>query len=48
MTAPVDTGCLWVKPITTTAAERKAMTRETKQEIAVHNEMYDKKCGSLK
>lgn len=38
---------MWVKPITTTAAERKVMTRQTKQEIAAHNELYDLKCGVL-
>lgn len=48
MTVPVDTVCAWVKPITTTAAERNVMTRQTKLEIAAHNEMYDLKCGVLK
>jgi hypothetical protein len=33
-----------VKPITTTAADRKAMNRQTKEEIAAHNELYDLKC----
>lgn len=44
MIAPGDSGCLWIKPITTTATERKVMTRETKIQIAEHNEMYDLKC----
>ena len=44
----IDTACSWVKPITTTAAERKVMTRQTKQEIAAHNELYDLKCGVLR
>lgn len=44
----VDTACSWVNPITTTAAERKVMTRQTKQEIAAHNELYDLKCGVLR
>jgi len=41
---PIDTACSWVKPITTTAADRKAMNRQTKEEIAAHNELYDLKC----
>lgn len=41
----IDTSCAWVKPITTTAAERKVMTRQTKEEIAAHNDMWDLKCG---
>ncbi len=41
----IDTSCAWLKPITTTAAERKVMTRQTKEEIATHNEMYDLRCG---
>ncbi|AFV50637.1 Rz-like spanin [Pseudomonas phage AF] len=41
----IDTSCTWVKPITTTAAERKVMTRQTKEEIAAHNDMWDLKCG---
>ncbi len=40
-----DTACMWVKPITTTAAERKVMTRQTKEEIAAHNDLWELKCG---
>ncbi len=44
-TVVIDTACAWTKPITTTAAERKVMTRQTKEEIATHNDMWDYKCG---
>jgi hypothetical protein len=44
-TVLVDTSCYWVKPITTTAAERKVMSRDTKEQIATHNDLYDQKCG---
>lgn len=44
-TVYVDSACVWVKPITTTAEERKAMTRQTKEEIAAHNDLWDLKCG---
>lgn len=43
-TVYVDSSCMWVKPITTTAEERKVMTRQTKEEIAAHNDLYDLKC----
>lgn len=45
-TVLVDTACYWVKPITTTAAERKVMTRNTKEQIAAHNDLYDQKCAN--
>jgi len=34
-----------VKPITTTAEERKVMTRHTKEQIAALNDLWDLKCG---
>lgn len=40
----VDTGCMWVKPISTTAQDRKSMSRKTKEEIAAHNDIFDLKC----
>lgn len=45
-TVLVDTACTWVKPITTTVTERKVMTRETKVQIAAHNDLYDSHCAA--
>lgn len=42
----IDTSCSWVRPITTTASERKVMTRETKIQILAHNDLYDSRCGT--
>lgn len=41
----VDTSCSWTKPISTTAADRKALSRETKEEIVAHNELWKSHCG---
>ena len=43
-TAPIDTSCAWVKPITTTAQDRACLSHATKVQIAIHNELYDKRC----
>lgn len=42
----IDTACSWVKPISTTAGERKTMTRQTKEQIAALNDLWDAKCGA--
>lgn len=46
-TVLVDTACAWVKPITTTADERKVMNRATKEQIAAHNDLWDSKCAKV-
>lgn len=42
---PIDTSCLWVKPISTTENDRKTLSRGTKLEIAAHNDLWDSRCG---
>lgn len=40
----IDTACSWVKPITTTKADREALSRRTKEQILAHNDLYDSRC----
>ena len=42
---PVDLACAWVKPITTSETDRKGMTRPLKEQVATHNELWDRRCG---
>jgi hypothetical protein len=43
-TVPIDTACSWVKPITTSVADRKVMSRQLKEQVAAHNDLYDLRC----
>lgn len=45
ITVPVETSCLWVKPIETNDADRKVIPRAVKLQIAAHNDLYDSRCG---
>jgi len=40
----IDSACSWVKPISTNKADRAVMSREVKQQIAVHNDLFDSHC----
>jgi hypothetical protein len=42
---PVDTACSWVKPISTSAADRQGMSRALKEQVAAHNDLWDERCG---
>lgn len=42
--APIDTACMWVKPITTNKTDRALMARQVKEQIAAHNDLYDLHC----
>lgn len=42
---PIDSACSWVKPILTNKVDRKSMSREVKEQIVVHNDLYDSHCS---
>ncbi|MBO6278768.1 MAG: hypothetical protein V4749_17970 [Pseudomonadota bacterium] len=44
---PIDTACMWVKPITTSKGDREVMSRPLKEQVAAHNDLWDKKCGGM-
>ena len=46
-TVPIDTACMWVKPITTSKGDREVMSRPLKEQVAAHNDLWDKKCGGM-
>lgn len=41
---PIETGCSWIKPITTNKADRASMSRDLKEQVLVHNDLWDSHC----
>lgn len=48
LTDRVDTACSWVRPISTTAEDRRTLSRGTKEQIVALNDMWKSKCGETR